>query len=164
MLNITLLKAAHLAEEVRNAPVVVPWCMISTVLLNGVLGWAIVVAFSFCIVPTLDDALASPTGYDFMEVMPIKSESYGELDADDAQVFYAAMGRAGTAGMTAILIILVSCATMGFLATASRQTWAFARDRYAHTRNLERRGSLLIMDFTPVDFHSHFSSLTSTRH
>lgn len=26
---------AHLAEEVRNAKVVVPWCMVSTVLLNG---------------------------------------------------------------------------------------------------------------------------------
>lgn len=85
--------------------------MISTVLLNGVLGWAIIIALSFRIVPTLNNALTSPTGYDFMEI------------------FYTVMGRAGTAGMTAILIILVSTATMGFLATASRQTWAFARDR-----------------------------------
>lgn len=98
---------AHLAEEVRNASTVVPWAMISTVLLNGVLGWAIVIAFSFCLVPTIDTALTSPTGYDFIEV------------------FYNAMGAAGTAGMTAVLIILVWCATFGFLATASRQTWAF---------------------------------------
>jgi choline transport protein len=61
---------AHLAEEVRNASTVVPWCMISTVLLNGVLGWAIAIAFSFCIVPTIEDALSSPTGYDFIYVSP----------------------------------------------------------------------------------------------
>ena len=103
--------AAHLAEEVINASTVVPWCMVSTVLLNGVLGFAIVIAFSFCIVPTIEDALTSPTGYDFIEI------------------FYNAMGSAGTAGMTAILVILMLFATIGFLATASRQTWAFARDR-----------------------------------
>ncbi|KAK5115262.1 hypothetical protein LTR62_001462 [Meristemomyces frigidus] len=102
---------AHLAEEIRNASTVVPWCMLSTVILNGILGFAIVIAFSFCIVPTIDDALVSPTGYDLIEV------------------FYTAMGTAGTAGMTAVLIILMWCATFGFLATASRQTWAFARDQ-----------------------------------
>ena len=102
---------AHLAEEVRNASTVVPWCMVSTVLLNGALGFAVVIAFSFCIMPTIDDALVISTGYDFMEV------------------FYTARGTAGTAGMTAVLTILMWCATFGFLATASRQTWAFARDR-----------------------------------
>lgn len=111
---------AHLAEEVRNASTIVPWCMISTVLLNGVLGWAIVIAFSFCIVPTIDDALTSPTGYDFIEV------------------FYNAMGTAGTAGMTAVLIILMWLATIGFLATASRQTWAFARGRYRYVESSTR--------------------------
>ena len=102
---------AHLAEEVQNALTVVPWAMIWTVILNGTLGWAIVIAFSFCIVPTIEEALTSPTGYDFIEV------------------FYTAVGSAGTAGLTAVLIILMWCATFGFLATASRQTWAFARDR-----------------------------------
>lgn len=100
-----------MAEEVSNAPTVVPWAMIATVLINGPLGFAICIALSYCILPTLNDALASPTGYDYIEV------------------FYAAVGKAGTAGMTALLILLVWCATFGFLATASRQTWAFARDR-----------------------------------
>lgn len=102
---------AHLAEEVRDAARTVPLCMVSTVLLNGVLGFAVVIGFSFCIVPTLGQALVNPTGYDFIEV------------------FYRAVGSAGTAGLTAILVILVWCATFGFLATASRQLWAFARDR-----------------------------------
>lgn len=101
---------AHLAEEVHNASTVVPWAMVGVVLINAPLGWAICIAFSYCIIPTINDALVSPTGYDFIEV------------------FYAAVGKAGTAGMTAVLIILMWCATFGFLATASRQTWAFARD------------------------------------
>lgn len=100
-----------MAEEVSNASTVVPWAMITTVLINGPLGWAICIALGYTILPTLNQALASPTGYDYIEV------------------FHAAVGKAGTAGMTALLILLVWCATFGFLATASRQTWAFARDR-----------------------------------
>lgn len=85
--------------------------MVSTVIVNGATGWAIAIAFSYFILPQFEDALSSPTGYDFIEV------------------FYTAVGPAGAAGMTAVLIILVWCATIGFLATSSRQTWAFARDR-----------------------------------
>lgn len=58
---------AHLAEEVHNAPTIVPWAMIGTILINGPLGWAICIAFSYCILPTINDALSSPTGYDFIE-------------------------------------------------------------------------------------------------
>jgi len=100
-----------MAEEVKNASTIVPWCMITTILLNGFLGFAIVIAFCFCL-GDLPTDLASPTGYDFI------------------QVFYSATNsNVGTSVMTAILITLVICATFGFLATASRQTWAFARDR-----------------------------------
>ncbi len=85
--------------------------MISTVLINGPLGFAACIAFSYKVLPTFDKALNSPTYYDFIEV------------------FSKAVGRAGAAGMTSILITLMCCATFGFLATASRQTWAFACDR-----------------------------------
>ena len=91
---------AHLAEEVRDAARVVPRTMVSIVLLNGILGFGVVIAFSFCIVPTLDKALAYP--YDFVEV------------------FYRAVGSAGAAGLTSILIMMVWFATFGFLATSSR--------------------------------------------
>ncbi|KAJ5182359.1 Amino acid/polyamine transporter I [Penicillium cf. viridicatum] len=101
----------HMAEEVINASIIVPWCMIGTILLNGTLGFAIVVAFLFCI-GNVDDALDSATGYDFIEV------------------FYAATkSHAGTSVMTAIPTALVICASFGFLASASRLTWAFARDK-----------------------------------
>lgn len=103
----------HMAEEVRNASTVVPWCMICTVLLNGTLGFSIAIAYGFC-EGDPEKALEAflETGYDFI---------YSFQNATNS--------NAGTSVMTSILIALVSCASFGFLATASRQTWAFARDR-----------------------------------
>lgn len=99
------------AEEVQNASTIVPWCMICTILLNGILGFAIVLAFCFC-VGDLEGALTSPTGYDFIEVFHNATNS-----------------NAATSVMTSVLITLVICASFGFLASSSRQTWAFARDK-----------------------------------
>ena len=101
----------HLAEEVRNASTVIPWAMISTILLNGAQGFAICIAFSFTL-GDLGTDLMSATGYDFIQVF-----------------FGATKSRAGSSVMTAILIAMVICASFGFLAGASRQTWAFARDK-----------------------------------
>ncbi|GAM83061.1 hypothetical protein ANO11243_010470 [Dothideomycetidae sp. 11243] len=101
----------HMAEEVRDAARIVPWSIVCTILINGVLGFSVSIAFAFC---TTDpaDALTSPTGYDFIYVF-----------------FQATQSHAGTSIMTALLIALVTCAAVGFLATASRQTFAFARDQ-----------------------------------
>ena len=100
----------HLAEEVRHASFVVPWAIVSSILLNGVLGFAMIIAFSFTL-GDLETDLESPTEYNFI------------------QAFYGATkSLAGSSVMTAIIIALVICASFGFLATASRQTWAFARD------------------------------------
>ncbi|KAJ6021942.1 Amino acid/polyamine transporter I [Penicillium herquei] len=101
----------HMAEEVVNASIIVPWCMISTILLNGTLGFAIVLAFLFCI-GNVEDAMNSSTGYGFIEVF-----------------FKATGSHAGTTVMSAIPTALVICASFGFLASASRLTWAFARDK-----------------------------------
>lgn len=101
----------HMAEEVQNASTIVPWCMVTTIFINGSLGLAICIAFSFTI-GNVQDAIFSATGYDFIEVF-----------------YNATASFSGTSVMTSILIALVTCASFGFLATASRQTWAFARDR-----------------------------------
>ena len=101
----------HLAEEVRNASTVVPWAMISTILLNGAMGFATCIAFSFTL-GDLETDLTSPTYFDFIQVF-----------------FGATNSHAGASVMTAVLIVLVTCASFGFLASSSRQTWAFARDR-----------------------------------
>jgi len=101
----------HMAEEVSNASRSLPKAMIGAVLFNGILGLGVCIAFSFT-VGDLGNALSSPTGYDFIEVF-----------------FAATNSLSGSSTMTAILVALVTSASVGFLATASRQTWAFARDR-----------------------------------
>jgi choline transport protein len=79
--------------------------------LNGALGFAALIALLFSI-GDIESALTSPTGYPFI------------------QVFYnATKSRAGTTVMTCIIIVLIICATFGYVAAAFRQLWAFARDR-----------------------------------
>ena len=46
------------------------------------------------------------------------------------QVFYNGTGsKAGATVMASLVVGLLLCAVIGFLATASRMTWSFARDR-----------------------------------
>lgn len=85
--------------------------MLISILLNGVLGFGMLVGVLFCI-GNLDDALDTPTGYPFMEI------------------FLQGIGsRKGSAAMISIIIILGVCATIALLASSSRLTWSFARDR-----------------------------------
>ena len=106
--------AVHMAEEIQNAEVMVPWSMLTTTVLNGSLGFAIVIAVLF-VTADITAALASPTGalgYPFM------------------QIFYDATGsKAGSSVLIAIMIVMDIAATIAFIATASRLIWAFARDR-----------------------------------
>ena len=106
--------AVHMAEEIQNAAVVVPWSMLTTTVLNGSLGFAIVIAVLF-VTADITAALASPTGalgYPFM------------------QIFYDATGsKAGSSVLIAIMIVMDIASTIAFIATASRLIWAFARDR-----------------------------------
>lgn len=98
-------------EEVENPATTVPRSMVLTVLINGVLafGWIIALLFS---IGDVKKALDSPTGYPIIEI------------------FYQATGSipAATAMMSAIIIVAFF-ATLGILASTSRLTWAFARDR-----------------------------------
>ncbi len=99
-----------IAEEIQNTSLVVPRAMIATTMLNGILGFAAFVAILFC-VGDIEAAERTSTGYPFMEI------------------FYAATGSAGGAtAMACAILALIFCATIGVIATASRMTWAFARD------------------------------------
>ena len=84
--------------------------MVATTVLNGVLGFGALMAILFC-VGDLEAAEKSPTGYPFIEI------------------FYAATGSEGGAtAMVCVILTLIFAATIGLIATASRMTWAFARD------------------------------------
>lgn len=101
-------------EEVENAATTVPRSMVLTVLINGTLafGWIIALLFSIGDAEAVEAALNSPTGYPII------------------QIFYQATGSvsAATAMMSAIIVVAFF-ATLGILASTSRLTWAFARDK-----------------------------------
>ena len=99
-----------MSEEILDASRIVPRSMITTAILNAILGFVMIITYCFCITD-LDTALNSPTGYPFIEV------------------FYQATGsKAGATAMVCIPLVLLVAACVSILATASRQTFAFARD------------------------------------
>lgn len=102
--------ACHMSEEIHNASTVVPWAMISTIVLNGVLGFALLIALLFSL-GDINDALTSPTGFPFIEIFRQVTNS-----------------NAAATGMTCIILIILFAAAIGIMATASRLLWSFARD------------------------------------
>jgi choline transport protein len=84
--------------------------MISSIMLNGVMGFALLIALLFCL-GDIDDALTSPTGFPFMEIF---------VQATDS--------TSAATGMTCVLLFMLIAAEIGVMATASRQLWSFARD------------------------------------
>ncbi|KAI9801611.1 MAG: hypothetical protein M1825_003290 [Sarcosagium campestre] len=102
--------AVHMSEEIKDASKIVPRCMIWTALLNASMGFVMIITYCFCITD-LEAALGSTTGYPFIDV------------------FYSATGsKGGATAMACIIVVLIICACISILATASRQTFAFARD------------------------------------
>ena len=104
--------AIHMSEEVRNAAIVVPHSMILGVLINGVLGFGMLVALVFCLGDVDKITSTPPTQYPFMAIF--------------AQ---AAGSSSGGSGMVAVILFMFFCATTTALASSSRMMWSFARDR-----------------------------------
>lgn len=117
--------AIHISEEVKNAAIVVPRSMILSVLINGALGFGMLVAMVFCLGNIEKISSTPPTQYPFMAVF--------------AQ---AAGSSSGASGMIAVIIFMFICATTTTLASSSRMTWSFARDRGLPFSNYLSRVSL----------------------
>ncbi|MCJ1300433.1 hypothetical protein MMC08_003230, partial [Hypocenomyce scalaris] len=120
--------AVHMSEEIENAVVNVPRAIMTTMLLNGATGFAIVLAVLFCL-GDIDTVLKTPTGFSFI------------------QVFYNGVNsKAGATVMACTIVMLLWCAVIGFLATASRMTWSFAHDQglpfHRFISRVERRSSI----------------------
>ncbi|EDN97926.1 hypothetical protein SS1G_12781 [Sclerotinia sclerotiorum 1980 UF-70] len=119
-------------EEIKKASIVVPRAMLSGLILNGVLGFAMMIAYLFCL-GDLDDVLnAQETlGYPFLYVFQTGTGS-----------------TAGAAVMGLIVVALGVCSTVGALASSSRMLWSFARDRgvplWRYWVKLDRRTSIPI--------------------
>ncbi|KAF2770780.1 amino acid transporter [Teratosphaeria nubilosa] len=101
--------ACHLAEEVENAAVNVPRAMFFTIFINGALGFATYIMILYCLGDPMA-ALNTVSGEPFIEIFN-----------------NALRSKAGTTALTSLLVSLYIFATFGFVASASRQAWAFAR-------------------------------------
>ncbi|KAK4447119.1 putative amino-acid permease [Podospora aff. communis PSN243] len=103
--------ATHMAEELRDASKSLPRAMIATTLINGSLGFVMIVTFCM-VLGDLDSVLHTPTTQPFIQVFYNSVQSYG-----------------GVTVMTCIMVIMSACGVVNNIATSSRQLWAFARDR-----------------------------------
>ncbi|GAB1739310.1 hypothetical protein NU219Hw_g4054t1 [Hortaea werneckii] len=131
--------AVHLAEETRDASRSVPRMMVGTVLLNGAMGFVMIITFAFCITD-LEAVVSSESPFPFVDV------------------FLSATGsRAGTVCMTLIPVILSVCTSLNAIAAASRQAWALGRDQALPFSPWFRK---IVTIGTPIPLNSILFSLT----
>ena len=101
----------HMAAEVKNAPLRIPQSMVLSVLINGILAWGAVITILFCIGDPIEVS-QTPFG---LPIVQILLNSTGSAGATTAIMFF-------------ILFVGV-VAVFSTLASVSRLTWAFARDK-----------------------------------
>lgn len=107
--------------------------MCASVVINGLLGLGMLIGVLFCL-GNLDDALSTPTGFPFIEIFrqATNSTSGGTVMVSTPRSlrWKSISPTALTHQPQASLIVsAVIFAATGFLTTASRMTWAFARER-----------------------------------
>ncbi|KUJ09660.1 amino acid transporter [Mollisia scopiformis] len=101
----------HMAEEISNAAINIPRAICGSMIINGILGFAMMLTVLFCI-GDLTTVVGTATGFPFI------------------QIFYDSVGSiAGATVMTAVVLALTWSCAIGITTTASRMTWSFARDR-----------------------------------
>jgi len=103
--------SVHMAEEVENAARNIPRAIVTSMCINGAVGFVMMITALYCL-GDVDKVLNTPTGYPFL------------------QIFYGATNsHAGATVMGAVVLSLTWACATGIITTASRMTWSFARDR-----------------------------------
>ncbi|RAH67844.1 choline transport protein [Aspergillus aculeatinus CBS 121060] len=102
---------ADMAEEVANSTMVVPHSMLFAIAINGVLGFAMLIAFLFT-AGDLSAVLKSDAPYPFMQILESATQSTGA-----AIVF------------SSIIAIMQACCGLGGISSGSRMLWAFSREQ-----------------------------------
>ena len=101
---------SHMSEEVRKSNITVPRSMVWSQFINGVFGIAMTIIILFG-VGDIKTMLSTKTKYPIIEIL------------------YRATGSKGaTTVLATMLTITIIFSALGILASASRLTWAFARD------------------------------------
>ncbi|KAF4630991.1 hypothetical protein G7Y89_g7142 [Cudoniella acicularis] len=102
--------ACHMAEEMPHPSRNVPIAMVSSVIVNGImgLGWTTMILFSL---GDLNELLTSPTGFPFIQLF-----------------LNATKSSAGATVMVVVISLTAVAANAAGLTSTSRTYWAFARD------------------------------------
>ena len=100
-----------MSEEVKNATIVVPRSIVYGLILNGTVGFGMVLALLFCLG---DPSVLAETTYTYPFVAIFKQ---------------GVKSIAGSAVMTAIILVIGLGLDIGIMTAASRMLWSFARDR-----------------------------------
>ncbi|KAI1277947.1 amino acid transporter [Xylaria sp. FL0933] len=105
--------AVHMSEEIQAAPIVVPRALIYTILINGLLALAIIIALLFCATDLESAVAATDTIF------------YPSL-----QIFQSALNStAGAVILASVILVLGIASGVGIYASASRMLWSFSRDK-----------------------------------
>ena len=127
-----------MAEEIKGANFVIPWCVVATSVLNGILGLGTLLAMLYVTVD-INAVLDSPTGKLGFPFMQVVLDSVGS--------------HAGATVIISIVIAMFVFAVMAFLATASRIVFAFGRDKglpFWQSMAKVRRSSLILIHTCPI--------------
>ncbi|KAI4275921.1 MAG: hypothetical protein LQ337_002836 [Flavoplaca oasis] len=106
--------AVHMAEETKGADFVIPWCVVATSALNGMLGLGTLLSLLY-VTTDIEAVIESPTGQLGFPFMQVVLDSVGSYP--------------GATVMISIVIAMFIFAVIAFLATASRIVFAFGRDK-----------------------------------
>ncbi|KAK3117303.1 hypothetical protein LTR53_001484 [Teratosphaeriaceae sp. CCFEE 6253] len=109
--KLTYEAGAHMSEELKDASLQLPKAMMWATFGNGIMGIGMLITFCFCITD-LQALLDSESDYPIIQVL-----------------FAATGSQAATIILGSILILLLFFSTVTTVASASRQIWAFSRDR-----------------------------------
>ena len=102
--------SVHLAEEVENAARNIPRAIVTSMCVNGAVGFVMMITLLFCL-GDVDQVLETETGYPFI------------------QIFYDSVNHyVGATVMGAVVLALTWACATGIITTASRMVWSFARD------------------------------------
>lgn len=99
-----------MSEEIKGAARTVPRAMVSSIVLNGIVGFGMLMSILYC-QGDLSTAGETATGYPFIEIFASGVQSIG-----------------GATAMTSIVLFLSWANAIGSFASASRMMWSFARD------------------------------------
>jgi choline transport protein len=100
-----------MSEEIQNPTLVVPRSIMTGILINGSMGFAMLVVILFR-AGDLDAALAENPAFPFMAIF---KHAVGDTSA--------------AAAMSALVMIMAVTSMTGCLASCSRVFWAFSRDK-----------------------------------